>query len=305
MSDMSTASLQIVYDGPALASHEMEVRDLAPALLALGELFEEANATLNHGKSKVSVSVKGSFKTGCFAIDIAVTQSIIQQAQDFFAGAPVTAAINMITALGLAGVGTKGVFQLISWVRRRKIIRVEILNNGKVRVYCDGDHYETEQEVLALFRNWRLRKAFQDVVYTPMQREGIEYFAVREPAGDFAAASQDTATAFIAPEQEEEALEESERTASLQLVNIAFRDDNKWRFFDGAATFYASITDDSFLNRVEINEERFSKGDILRVRLLERKTLVGEQLKAEYQVIEVIDHRRAGSQLRLPISAPD
>lgn len=299
--DMSTASLQIVYDGPALASHEMEVRDLAPALLALGDLLEETNATLNHGKSKIAVSVKGSFKTGCFAIDIAVTQSLMQQAQDLFAGAPVVAALNLVGLLGLGYNGTKGVFQLIRWVRNRRITNVEILAEGVVRVYCDNEHFETEQRVLELFRNWRLRKAFQDVVFTPLQRPGIDYFAVRRGETDFSVATKEDAASFVAPEQEEETLEESERIASLQLVNIAFRDENKWRFYDGAATFYASITDPVFLNRIDINEERFAKGDILRVRLLERKTLTGDQLKAEYQVLEVIEHRRSGSQLKLPI----
>lgn len=305
MQDMSSASFQIVYDGPALASHEMEVRDLAPALMALGDLFEEANATLNHGRAKVGVSVKGSFKTGCFAIDLACTQSLLQQAQDFFAGSPVTAALNLVGILGLAKTAGGGLISLIKWVRARPITRVEILDNGKVRIFCDSEHYDTEQEVLQLFRNWRLRKAFQDVVHAPLQKEGIEYFAVREEDGDFAVVTRAESTYFIAPEQEEEAIEESEREASLQLVNVAFRDDNKWRFFDGASTFYATITDEDFLNRVNINDVRFAKGDLLRVRLREIKTLVGEQLRAEHIIEEVLDHRRAGIQLRLPMAPPD
>jgi hypothetical protein len=302
MEDMSKTSLQIVYDGPALQSHEMEVRDLAPALLALGDLFEEANATLNDGRSKVSVSVKGSFKTGCFAIDLGVTQSLIQQAQDLFAGNPVTAALNLVTILGLTGTTTKGVFQLIKWVRNRKITNVEIMSDGVVRVFCDLDHFETEEKVLALFRNWRLRKAFQDVVHKPLQRAGVDYFAVREPQGDFAAVSEAEAENFIAPEQEEERLEENDRIASLQLVNVAFRDDNKWRFFDGSSTFYATISDETFLREVELGETRFGKGDLLKVMLREKKSMVGEQLKAEQEVIQVIEHRRAGIQLTLPIS---
>lgn len=305
MDDMSKATLQIVYDGPALQSHEMEIRDLAPALLALGELFEEANATLNDGRTKVSVNVKGSFKTGSFAIDLSVTQSLIQQAQDLFAGSPVVAALNLVAILGLTGSTTKGVFQLIKWVRNRKITKVEILSDGVVRIFCDEQHFDTEERVLALFRNWKLRKAFQDVVYKPLQRPGVNYFAVREPDGDFAAASETDADNFVAPEQEEEHLDESERVASLQLVNIAFRDENKWRFSDGASTFYASIVDPSFLAMIESGDLRFGKGDILKVRLKEIKTLVGGQLKAEHQVLEVIDHRRSGTQLKLPIQHSD
>ncbi|RMV34302.1 hypothetical protein ALP12_01042 [Pseudomonas savastanoi pv. phaseolicola] len=302
MDDMSKTSLQIVYDGPALQSHEMEVRDLAPALLALGDLFEEANATLNDGRTKVSISVKGSFKTGCFAIDLGVTQSLIQQAQDLFAGNPVTAALNLVTILGLTGTTTKGVFQLIKWVRNRKITNVEIMSDGVVRIFCDEDHFETEERVLALFRNWKLRKAFQDVVHKPLQRAGIDYFAVREPHGDFAAVSDVEADTFVAPEQEEERLEENDRIATLQLVNIAFRDENKWRFFDGSSTFYAMISDDRFLHEVEAGDTRFGKGDLLKVVLREKKSMVGEQLKAEHEVVEVIEHRRSGVQLKLPIT---
>ena len=303
MDDMSTAALQIVYDGPALQTHEMEVRDLAPALLALGDLFEEANTTLNGKKAKVSVHVKGSFKTGCFGIDLSVTQSIFQQAQDFFAGNPVTAALNIVAILGLTKGSIAGVFQLVKWVRCREITAVEVLDNGKVKIFCDADLFETEQEVLALFGNWKLRKAFQDVVHPPLEKPGIDYFAVREPnQPDFAVATRSDASAFIAPSQEEETIEETTREVSLQLVNVAFRDDHKWRFSDGQSTFHAAILDEAFLSRVESNEEHFSKGDILRVKLTEKKKLVGPNLKNEYRITEVLSHRSSGTQLRLPIN---
>ncbi|MFH1620779.1 MAG: hypothetical protein ABIB04_01705 [Patescibacteria group bacterium] len=51
-------SFRISYDGPALASHEMDVRELAPALLAIGGIFEEANKELNGERVKVAVNMK-------------------------------------------------------------------------------------------------------------------------------------------------------------------------------------------------------------------------------------------------------
>jgi len=291
--DMSKASFQVVYDGPALTSHEMEVKDLAPALLALGDIFEAANDTLNDNRCKATVSVQGSFKTGCFAIDIAVTQSLLQQAQELFTHDGITAAVNLSTLLGLSGASAGfSVFKLIKWIKGRKIDKVELLDSGNTKIFCSADSLEVEKDVLELYRNWKIRKAFERLVYDPLQRPGIDSFATRRDGEEFASVSKAEASFFVAPSQSEEALSDTEREASLQLVSISFRDDHKWKFFDGAASFHASILDEPFLRRVQLDEARFGKGDILKVRLREVKTLAGDNLKAEYQVLEVIDHRR-------------
>ena len=44
---MAEIEFHIAYDGPALVDGRMDVRDLAPALIALGELFQEANGMIN------------------------------------------------------------------------------------------------------------------------------------------------------------------------------------------------------------------------------------------------------------------
>lgn len=68
-SETNDMKFRIVYDGPALETHEMNVRDLAPALLSLSDALEEAGKTLYGNKTVVSVKVNASFKAGSFGID--------------------------------------------------------------------------------------------------------------------------------------------------------------------------------------------------------------------------------------------
>ena len=66
--DMSKASLRLAYDGEALASHCMDVRDLAPALMGLGELLNAANFELNGKNVGLEVKVAPNIHQKCFDI---------------------------------------------------------------------------------------------------------------------------------------------------------------------------------------------------------------------------------------------
>lgn len=44
---MSEASLTLVFDGPAVENGEIDVQELAPTLLAMGELIQAANDKIN------------------------------------------------------------------------------------------------------------------------------------------------------------------------------------------------------------------------------------------------------------------
>jgi hypothetical protein len=79
---VSRASFTIAYDGPALRDGAMDVRDLAPALLAVGQLFDAANTVLNRDQATVKISVTATGQ-GSFEISFEVLQSVASQVTSF------------------------------------------------------------------------------------------------------------------------------------------------------------------------------------------------------------------------------
>lgn len=100
---MNKAKFNVLYDGVALENSEMDVKDLAPALLALGSLLEEINYVINKDKAKVAVNVKASFKTGCFGIELDTIVSLLQQAHSLFSDQKVATAKELLEWAGLIG----------------------------------------------------------------------------------------------------------------------------------------------------------------------------------------------------------
>lgn len=297
----------MTYDGPALEGHEIAARDLAPALVAVSDVLEAANAALNGNDVRVQVNVRASFRTGCFGIDFSVVQSLTSQLTHLLTGDTVTAASNLITLLGFAG-GTvvgcgKGLVWVVKRLRGRSPRRVVELKNGRFRIEVDDDAFEVEAEVLELLRNYDVRRGLEAMV-KPLEEEGIDKLVLQDDIeGEPEVISKSERHWFKAPSLDEEMLEEREDERWLQLVTVSFKEENKWRFYDGNSTFFASILDENFLRRVDLDEEKFGKNDVLRVRLRTRQYIdPSGNMRLEAEVLEVLEKKSAGRQLRLPIS---
>jgi hypothetical protein len=299
MSEM--ANFRICYDGPALESHEMDIKELAPALLAVGVLLEEANHVVNEGKARVSVKVKGSFQSGSFLIDFIVRQDV-HNVIDFFASNPlVVSAVNLSTLLGIISGTGYGVIKLILWIKGRIIKRLAEKDNDRVILeLSDGDSMEVDRVVIELYRNVKIRQSLEDVITKPLSKEGIESFQAEDKRKKGVKILKSEKDLFKAPPAEDELLAEQEKEKRLQIISISFQEGNKWRFTDGNVSFFANVTDEAFTKAVQSNEEYFAKDDILTVLLKEKQwsTLCG--LKTEYEIVKVIKHQRGARQLKLP-----
>jgi len=292
------SDVRLTYDGPALAAHTMDVRQLAPALLAFGDMAEEAARTLWGEQMSVKVEVRASFRTGSFGIDLAVATNLAQQLMDWLRGETATAMVNGVTLIGAIG----GLMGTLKWLKGRRPRSVEITSEGKRRLVCeDGEALIVEEHTVMLLRSLRVREHLWQVV-APVEREGIDTVMLSADSRIDVMVTREEAAWFLPPAAAETVVHEDERTMAFSIVSLSFKEGNKWRLSDGNVTVFVEVADQDFLSRVDRNLVRFAKGDLLigRTRITQR-LLPDGNLRTDYTLLSVQEHRPGTPQLDLPI----
>lgn len=300
----------LVYDGPALEEHRMDVRALAPALMSVGDLVERANEILNGDQAKVSVNVQASFKTGSFGIDLETAQTLWQRMQDIVSDHPVQTIATIVTLLGFSAKdAVKSVVGVVRWMKGRAITKIEPLGDGNVRLYISDDYIDTEERVIQLVKDYKIRKALEGMIKEPLDQEGIDSVSVLPRKGSEPAMhiERDEANYFVAPPPEDELLGDDIYEANLQVVTVAFQDGNKWRFSEGGGgnAYFANVLDQAFLQRVQLNQEHFAKEDIIRAKVRRTQRITQQGLKSDYEILEVLEHRSASPQVQIGMQFKD
>jgi len=178
---------------------------------------------------------------------------------------------------------------------------VETTPDGKRRLVCeDGEALIVEEHTVLLLRSLRVREHLWQVV-APIERDGVDTVALGTDERIDAVVTREQAAWFVPPPADETVVHEDERTMAFSIVSLSFKECNKWRLYDGATTIHATISDAGFLSRVDQNVERFAKGDLLvcKVRVRQWQTAFG--VRTDYEVVEVLEHRQAARQIRLPL----
>lgn len=75
----------VIYDGDALRDGSIDVRDLAPALLGLGDLVAETNREVTGGQVAVALRVRSEFERGSFQVNLEIGQLYERFVQIFLA----------------------------------------------------------------------------------------------------------------------------------------------------------------------------------------------------------------------------
>ena len=172
----SRTTLTVAYDGDAVRSGSMAVKELAPALLSLGSLCEEANRTLNADLAAVSISVQSDgFNPGSFEVSL----DLLQNLKTLLTSSDVADAKEILTLLGLIGGG--GLLGLYRWLKGRQPSPGTTLKDGSIQVNVQGDNNQVtvvQPQVLSLYNSTSVRSAYRGVL-NPLISSGIDEFQVR------------------------------------------------------------------------------------------------------------------------------
>ncbi len=305
MKSRNRSQFTVVYDGEAVRESRMDVRDLAPALLALGDVLEQANRVLNGDRATVSVQVK-AFKDGCFGIDLEVLQSCGQSILNWFApGTGIREAIEILSLLGLPASGlVYGLYRFIRKTKGKKAKHAHKLEDGNVRLTFEFTPGQEEEiiisaDVLKLYNDVPLREAV-DKSLAPLKTAGIDSFSVEHDGKREVLATTEDVEFFAPPTMDigDLTVDETPREAVLSIVSLSFKEDNKWRLSDGSAIFHVRITDAAFLRAID-EGATFAKGDLLKVLLVSKINYTKDGLKTDYEAVSVLEHKQRPRQLSL------
>lgn len=295
-------SLTIAYVGKGVDDGSIDIKDLAPSLLALGEMIEAANNALHPDGPKVSIRIRATSQ-GSFEVAIDVVMSLFKQLTTMLNSDVSNAAANLLTLLGFYAGAQIGAIQLIKALRGRKPEHVVMNQDGTVTLVIESEEITVRRETITLVELPEIRSSVIKFA-RPLQSDDVTAIEVRNlEAGASAvlatSADLEAIEAEFISEAEETIVSSSYETA-LKIVAPSFKEGTKWKFSDGDNTFFANINDSDFLAEVDANRSTFSKDDILIAEISLRQVRSGSHgIKSEYSVVRVIQHISAWQQLNL------
>ncbi|MDG9785891.1 hypothetical protein [Acinetobacter johnsonii] len=283
----------VIYDGWALEHHLMDVRDLAPAMIAVNDLLSNANKALNGDKADLNLKVNASFRAGSFGMELHTVVHFLSQIRDMFASDNASAISNAWTILEIVGfVGGAGLIGLIRFLKGKKPTKI-IDEDGRLKVYLsETEYYETDGKVVKLYKN-RTIVGDLNKMLEPLEKDGIDSFFVSRTGDkkDADLAIDESELTYFEYQEIENDLSENITETFVQIEAAVFKDNNKWKFDNGGSPINAAILDEEFLRKIDAGELRFGKGDLLKVKLKTIQTFAHGKLKTEFQVIEVLEHK--------------
>lgn len=291
--------LDVRYKGIDVERGRMSALDLGPAILGVGQMVGRASRALYGDEARVRVDVRADFERASFGIEFYAVSAV----DGLVPALALEQLAQIATILGFSGGVAVGSFKGLVWLfrqlRSEDIQKVEIQGDVTV-IHVEGDSYEISVQEYRVLKDPKVREGFKGLV-APMESEGVDEVEVGVEGQEPVRIQRDERRHFDVPSLPEEEISTDVSRRVVEVVSPTFREENKWRFAEGAATYFAEIVDDGFLSRVDRHDITFGKGDALVVEMETRTSRIDDQLSYDRKILEVFEHMKPseGSQLDL------
>lgn len=303
--ETSRKTITVAYCGAAVDNGTMDVRDLAPALLAFSDFITGANQVLNDDGSQISVRVNADFHQGSFEIHLAVIKTLAQQMQDLWNASGVDAG-EILALLGLCVATDKqGLIDLIKEIGGRvvKAIVESKEQPGKTIFYIEGDHNVVlaDSKVAKLYKDTGTMKNIGKVL-SPLQQDGIDAFEIREKGANLQGAKRITKEdgRYFETEEDSPVTYVTAQSVWVKVLSVSF-EDLKWKLLSGEQKIFAAMNDEDFQRRMDKHQVWFGKDDKLKV-LLETTQELNKRgdIINQYAILKVEDVFHQKEETELP-----
>jgi hypothetical protein len=315
-SAMSRHEFTVAYTGRAReGDHSIDVRTLAPALLAFGRLLREANATINGKKSTAKVLVVSDFEHKCFSINFELIVSFYERIKLLLGTDAAHSSKDILEWVGIicgptVG-GTLSFLKFLQWRRGRKISQVTPLTDSdktgivEVRIEGDGNSVHVHNNVYKLAENPKALRAARDA-FLPMGHDGFDGIQLQDSDGAVQELHDEeikdiVASCNIGIEESKETEPEVEVTPAWLSVYSPVYDPKapSWRFRLGRDVIYADISE------TDIAQQALQRGGVMvdeaylvTLEITTEIDMEGNKKSPVYKVLDVTKFVPAGPSLR-------
>ncbi|HZK12297.1 MAG TPA: hypothetical protein VFD10_08155 [Atribacterota bacterium] len=301
-------NLIIKLEGPAI-EEGLNLFDLAPSLIAIGNVITESNKILNPEGREIAINIK-PFEKGSFIIDLYLfAQTNFDQILSFISSDYAEQIKTLLEWIGLTiaiGGGGKGLIQLIKFLKS-KPQNVEKLSSGDIRyTNKDGQSFTTNEKVNKLYNNCVIQNNTYQGFGKLLQQKGINEINtyIKGDIKSLETIKKEDVEAlknYSEISGEENIINESESVIFLKFKRGSFDGDgNNWSFRIGNKNIIVAVVkDDIFLKKVKSGEIRPNHKDTFEVILKTKQKIKNEELITSYEIMKVLKYTEAPKQMNI------
>ena len=306
----SFSQFALSYEGTALADHSMSVRDLAPALVAIGGLFDRANYLVNGDRSTIDLKITAT-RPGSFEIELAA--QVVHLAVTMFAGTVVTSALNLrqIVTLSITWLKyLKGDHALLAGRSEEQFIeRMETLDLkvGDIELRATSSPETMRLALQTVYRVSEDRLIRKDLreVFAPVSQNGIDRVEIKENGNVLESVEEEDLPSFGPFPDETNIVDSTNPSEMLKVINPYLGSGTgQWRLHDGDRANRYNMMDANFSNDVRRGDIEFRAGDILECQVRRIQQIDSDRnIRTTREILKVLkQHPRTseGVQLRIP-----